>query len=175
MKKILLSLISLIPLITYAQNLLNFPTDQNGRFHYYERVQIDTITKNQLYSNSKTVFLNAFKPSNYQIQLGDQNAASIIGIGFNDFAFIFRGSDIKQQLCLTIKIQCWDGFYDLHIYDIYCRSYTNSNVTSEPYFENFSSYSNAINKKIQDILQTLKTTMRNGVLTQDIPFDSKKI
>lgn len=175
MKKILWSLISLMPFFTNAQSPSEFPTDQNGRLYYYERIQIDSISKSQLYLNSKAVFLNAFKPSNFQIQQNDQNLSSIIGIGFNDIDFIFRGLNIKQQMWFTIKIHCSDGSYDLHIYDIFCRSYPNSNATSEPSFEKFPSYSNAMNKKIHDIIRTVKSTMSIRVLTQDIPFDSKKI
>jgi hypothetical protein len=164
------SLISFIPLIAFAQSVSELPIYQNGSVNYYEKIQVDTISKSRLYLNSKQVFLNTFKASNYRIQLDNQNMGSIVGIGFNDITFIYRGVDIKQQMWFTLKIQVRDGSYDLRIYDLHFRSYTNSEGTSEPSFEKFPNYSNAINKKIQDIIKTVKTTMISGDLTREIPI-----
>lgn len=175
MKKFLLLIFSLIPLVTIAQIPSEFPTDKDGRIYYYEKVQIDTISKNQLYVNSKLVFLNAFKPSNYLIQMDNQKEGVIIGTGFNDINFIFHDVNIKQQMWFTIKIQYQDGSYDFNIYDIYCRSYPKNNRIAEPSFEKFSPYSNAMNKNIQGIIHILKTTMIKGILREDNPHESKLI
>ena len=176
MKRFILLLFSLIPLVTFAQNLLELPKDKNGSIHYYEKVQIDTLSKNQLYLNSKLIFLNAFKSSNYIIQLDDPKEGFIIGTGFNDISFKFRGVDIKQQMRFTIKIQCRDGFYDFDIYDIHCISYPNNKrAGSEPSFENFYSFSDSMDNNIQDIIRIVKNTMTLGILRQNNPREFKFI
>ncbi len=122
MKKIIIGLLSIFPLISYGQLLEELPQNENGKLIFTEVVQADSQNSNQLYISSKKYFVDVFKSANDVIQLDDKESCLVIGKGFTETYSMMLGIAEPIYMWYTIKIQCKDGRYKYDIYDIYFES-----------------------------------------------------
>jgi hypothetical protein len=145
MKTILLSLGLFLPMLSFAQIFDCLPKDEDGRIYFSEVIHVDSISKNQLYLNSKKFFVAVLKSNIDTILVDDKEAAIIIarcffdiyGLSNTGFAMINQVDRITQMV-YTLKIQSREGRYKYEIFNISFKNMSMKvpKVTSaEDYFD----------------------------------------
>jgi len=137
MKTIILTIIMLLPLVSFAQKDtigMNIPVN-NGSIIYTGVVNINGKSKAELYRNAKQWFIDNFKSSN-PIQNQDKEKGLVIGKGIVRFYASFGyGLSTTWHDRFTIKLECRDGKYRYSIYDmiIYPSDRPNQEVALEDF------------------------------------------
>ena len=189
MKTFFLLLIAFIPVLSFAQAFDRLPKDENGKIYYSEVIHVDSVNKNQLYLNSKKLFVDALKSNIETIQMDDKEAAIIIAKCFYDIYGLTQTGlanlnelDRVAQMVYTLKIQCKEGRYKYEIYNI---SFANTNMKipkmtpAEDYFDKGQESKfrgpkydriickNAMEEYIQSLVVLIKSSMYRSGLHND--------
>lgn len=106
MKKIILFVGLLIPLLTFSQSI---PKNADGKYEYTEVINVDSETSETLYSHAKMFLVDAFKSGKDVTQLNDDISKTVAGTGA--IKIILRGTSGSQYVTFKINIQCKDGRY----------------------------------------------------------------
>ncbi len=109
MKKILLVLVSVMAINLYAQEPLSFS----------EVVQVEGISKGELYNRAKIWFAEVYKDAKEVIQVDDKESGKIIGKGTEPFtqSFMTSSAITKGGISYIIKVFLKDGRYKYEITD----------------------------------------------------------
>ena len=138
MKRIISTIIILLPLVSFAQKDtigMNIPV-RNGSIIYTGIVNINGKSKAGLYKNAKQWFVDYFKSSNDAIQNQDKEKGLIIGKGVVHFYASFGyGLSTTWHDRFTVKLECRDGKYRYSIYDMII--YPNDRPNQEVALEDF--------------------------------------
>jgi hypothetical protein len=92
----------------------------DGKINFNEVVFVDGASKDDLYSRAKLWFADAFKSSNYVIQLDDRENGVILGKGtlrIEEPGSMTRPTVVKTW-GFTIKVQVREGRYKAELYGI---------------------------------------------------------
>lgn len=123
MKK-LLSLLLLLPLFAHAQTneelkelYLKLTNEAGTKFDFSEVVSVPDKTKNDLYFNTKSFFVEHYPYSNEVIQLDDKDQGVVVGKS----SFTYKEKDRIITYYYLLKIQSKDGRCKIDLKDI---SYT---------------------------------------------------
>lgn len=111
MKKTLLSLTLLFPLLTFSQDL---PKNANGQIEYSDVVKIDSTDAQTLYSRAKMVIAQTFVSARDVTQLADDNTKSLV-VRAN--IHVVDKSGDYGRVAFVMTIQCKDGRYRYIITD----------------------------------------------------------
>jgi hypothetical protein len=184
MRHALMTLMIIIPTISFGQLLDELPKDENGNLNYNEVIQVDSIKKDELYLRSKQFFVDVFKSAKDVIQMDDKEAGVVVGKGFNDIYIKVMGIATSIQMWYTIKIQSKEGRYKYEIYDIYFKSYPGQYGTTTTRAEEMfdkrtyfrkngdprdvqEKYKIETTLKANSLVTAIKTTMNKPVTSSD--------
>ncbi|MNE10169.1 hypothetical protein D3C80_1028700 [compost metagenome] len=118
MKKYLLTILLLLPIVAVCQeNALKVPI-KDGRIVYSAVIQLDSISKNELYSTAGMWFADSFKNSKHVIRFEDKEAGKIMGKGSSTFYYEYLLSTVFTDIEYSIVITVKDSKYKYEIYDI---------------------------------------------------------
>lgn len=100
----------------------------DGQYGYLEIVNVDSLKKDELFTNAKTFFVDAFKSSKDVIQYEDKTEGKIIGKGIltaigNQNKVMGQSWERKINAYFSIEILSKDNKYKYRIYDITLKSY----------------------------------------------------
>lgn len=124
MKKYLLMLLVLLPLIANSQELdsakVGFPV-KNGKVVYESIVDIDGVSKETIYAASKKWLADAFVNSKAVVQSEDRETGQLMGKGSATTSSPTNTwilANITYNLSFNIQINCKDNRYRIRFYDI---------------------------------------------------------
>lgn len=98
-------------------------------------VQIDTISKDEIYSKGKQFFVEYFKSANNVIQLDDKESCKLIGKAMTEINIYPVGplnQSVPIKMFYTIKIDGKPGKYKYEIIDIYYKGYVSKELPNPP-------------------------------------------
>ena len=155
MKKLIIVFFLCFCALTYGQDSMfsSIPL-KNGKAFYSGIVQIDNVSKNELYNRAKRWFVNTYTSAQDNIQLDDKENGEIVGKGcFQtnwDIAII---SSQNINVCQTIRILIKDNRYKYEITNFSVNYFANAGQTSGPAFfdmplENWMSFSKKNSQKL---------------------------
>jgi len=125
--KVILTILFLTPFTLFGQLIDELPKDENGNLYFTEIIQVDSVSRNQLYLRANQFFVKAFKSSKDVIQLADKDDGLIEGKGFS----IIIEAGVELQMWYSLKIQSKDGRYKYEIHNLYFLYGTRSSPPSE--------------------------------------------
>lgn len=97
---------------------------KDGKVTYVDVVQVDSISKDELYKRTKRWFIDTYKSAKDVIQLDDKENGEVIGKGFFETYWqitFYSGQNIN--VWQTIKVQVKDGRYRYEITDFNVKYY----------------------------------------------------
>jgi len=116
MKRILLVIILMLPIIAHAQTV---PIDSaTNKVLYTEVIKVDGVLKDELYTRAREWFAKTFRSAQSVLQMDDKDAGKIIGKGAASSSFKYMIASIDFLLKYTISIAVKDGRYRYEITDI---------------------------------------------------------
>ena len=182
LKKILTKKIKFMKkLITFCLlSLFVFTSNAQELLTYTEVIQVDSVSKNELFYRAKNWFVNAFKSSKNVIQNENKENGEIIGKAtMKYYPDYFVGSDnTKGYINYTIKIFVKEGRYKYEFTDFYHEPenknghsfgyVTNAVENPKPYSFSLKSWNRKawndlkkeIDIKMKDIIFSLKDGMK---------------
>lgn len=92
---------------------------------YTEVIQVDSISKNELYNRAKLWLATAYNSANDVLQIDDKDAGQIIGkaiIRYNP-TVLFGSGETKGSIKYTVKIFLKEGRYKYEITDFIHKPY----------------------------------------------------
>jgi len=92
-----------------------FNYNEEKLIEYSEVVQVESASKDALYSAARLWFADTFKSSDSVLELEDRASGTLVGRGWMP---VNNGGLASRQLWTSIKIQCKEGRYKYTIYDI---------------------------------------------------------
>lgn len=121
LKKALAIVLMFIASISFAQS----DTVPN---EYTEVVSVDSLTKDALYNNARSFFVDAFKSAKDVIQYENKEEGKVTGKGIltatgNQNKMLGQSWERKIIASFTIELLTKDGKYKYRIYDITFKSY----------------------------------------------------
>ncbi|MCA4897769.1 MAG: DUF4468 domain-containing protein [Bacteroidota bacterium] len=155
------------PFILLGQLIDELPKDENGNLLFSEVVQVDSVSKNELYSRSKDFFVSVFKSAKDVVQLDDKEAGIVTGKGFSKI----QEAGVELQMWYSIKIQSKNGRYKYEIFDLYFQYEAKTSPPSEVFDKSvyykkngeprtaYETRKNEMLKKIKSLTESIKTTM----------------
>lgn len=120
MKKVFIGLLLMISISMQAQtkDSLSMPTFDSKTVGIQEVVQVDSMTKKELYQKAKLFFIDNFKSAKDIIQMDDAENGIIIGKGISKFSFWNVMAQAELPMRMTIKIEVKDNRFRYTIYDV---------------------------------------------------------
>lgn len=116
MKKILLLSLLLCGFLGYSQDKKERPIlpidSATGKIFYKGVVNVDSVSKQELYLRAREWFVNSFKQSNSVIQMDDKESGTIIGKGNTSIYLntMFGSMDVGF-IRFTVSVYVKDGKY----------------------------------------------------------------
>lgn len=104
-------------------SLIEFHRNDNNEIEYSEVVQVEGMTKTELYNAARLWYADYFQDSKEVLELDDREGGVLIGTGWGDLYYRSNIGLSKQKLWKTIKIQVKDGRYKYTIQNIEFESY----------------------------------------------------
>ena len=161
--------------ISAQDKLLDILPLQNGLVNYSEVVQVDSISKDELYIRAKRWFVNTYKSANHVIQLDDKESGDIMGKGFFKTSWqvtFYAFSDIEVHH--TVSIQVKEGRYRYEIasfriqYDVAASQYASSHRVDSPietWNQSRKDNSKKVFTKIQAQMEALVASIKTEMAT----------
>ena len=176
MKTIIIYLLIFTPILSFGQLIDELPQDESGKLNYSEIVQVDNVSKDELYQRSKQFFIDELESDKDIIQLDDQESGTVVAKGFYD---VYVGLT-KYQMWFTVKIQSKEGRYKYDIYNIYFRTYPDDSgktITLDDWYifdrqrfykkngkpqKRLEKYKNAMTEQLTSLIKLIKVSMDNS-------------
>lgn len=126
MKKLIFILLITLPIISICQDV---PLDSmTNKVCYSGIVNVDSTTKDVIYSKAREWFTVTFASANDVIQMDSKD--QIIGKAFQNIYVTSMGMQVKTRMFYTVKIYIKDNKYRYEITDIYYKSYPTAQAGS---------------------------------------------
>ncbi|MEO6136651.1 MAG: DUF4468 domain-containing protein [Ginsengibacter sp.] len=110
-------LFSLLPIFAFSQTD-SLQKNSNGQYEISEIVNVDSSSKDDLYSRAKKFVAINFKSGKAVTQLNDDNSKTVVGKGVETMKIkISIGSPVYQPMDYTFTILCKDNRYKYVISD----------------------------------------------------------
>src|SRR5450830_1164209 len=110
--------------ILAQEKLLGILPLKDGKVTYTDIIQLQGVSKNEIYNRAKHWFIDTFNSGKDVIQLDDKETGEVIGKGcFKAVWMINFYSSQSVNVWKTIKIQIKDGRYRYEITDFRMRNY----------------------------------------------------
>ena len=122
MKNLLISIFLLTAFPAFTQNdslvYLNLEYDQNNRIVFSEVIQVDGVSKKELFNRARKWFADYYNSSETVIDLEDKESGILIAkpLGYANIPYILGFTAVK--MFYTINIYVKDGRYKYEITDI---------------------------------------------------------
>ncbi|UKT65601.1 DUF4468 domain-containing protein [Pedobacter mucosus] len=128
MKRTLLTLLALLPLLAFSQDTdkkdkneptenLTIPTKDGVIF--YEQVAQCTDTQKDLYFKARKWFVDTFNSAKSVLQMEDKEEGSLAGKAFYTYDFNNGMSTSKVTIDFTLNLDIKEGKYRVQFYDMY--------------------------------------------------------
>ncbi|MEJ8803133.1 DUF4468 domain-containing protein [Pontibacter sp. H249] len=117
MKKLILSLLFILPLAVMGHNL---PV-ANGKITYSEVVSAEGLTQEQLYQRLREFFTVQFKSADDVIQMDTKD--KVIGKAWQDIIVDDGKVQEKRKLWYTVKLEMKEGRYRIELSDFHMQRY----------------------------------------------------
>jgi hypothetical protein len=156
MKKILLFFGLLISIHSIAQT--------DTLLTYSEVIQVDSISKSDLFINARSWFNNAFKSSKDVLQISDKESGELSGKAIISGTYIYKylGSRETPYSCnMSISIKVKDNKYKYEISN-FEETVTYGNLYSGDHWH--GKMSMVSQKRLDDSYRTMKAEVNNTVL-----------
>ncbi len=125
MKSLFISLLLIV--IISLQLSAQLPTNEKGQIEFSEVVQVEGISKDDLFNNAVRWFAEAFKDAKEVIQLKDKESGEVFGKGNFDFSNVALAfSCYSGEITFTIQVLVKDGRYKVIMSDFIHKAVSNS-------------------------------------------------
>lgn len=163
------------------EKLLDVLPVQGGKVTYIEVIQVDSVTKDQLFERAKRWFVDTYKSSQDVIQLEDKENGEIIGKGVLSSSWQSTAISLQPvDIWHTVTIQAKDNRYryiitDLQIsYTVDATQYTQRTEVDLPFEEwnvrrkaNAKKYYLVLDEQMQSIIKSINEAMTKDVVSDD--------
>ncbi|MDN4164875.1 DUF4468 domain-containing protein [Cytophagales bacterium LB-30] len=162
--------------INAQEKLLDILPLEDGRVTYSGVVQVNDVSRSQLYNNAKRWFIDTYTSGKDVIQLDDKESGEIIGKGyFEEVWMVTAYSGQNVNVWQTIKVQMKDGRYRYEITDFRMKyivpasNYTRATEIDLPIEEwnkgrdkNNAKFYPKIDSHVQDMISSLEKVMKSS-------------
>lgn len=111
---------------------LELPVNEQGLIDYTDVIQVEDVTKDELYSRAREWFVTCYNSAEDVLQMDDKESGKLIGKAFKDIIIQSMGIPVKIKMYYTISIYLKDGRYKYSISDIEYQGYADANIPNPP-------------------------------------------
>ena len=162
MKKILLTLFAITPIVLFAQNPIEKIPFNDSKIEFEKILEVDGKTANELYSQTKLIITELYKSGKSVIDSYDDDALNIVVKGITYYPLKDWLGTINQKLEHTLIFQFKDGRVRIRFTDLIVSTVPAENIIKD-YRKN--KYSNKIREAHaqgilnawNDIIETLES------------------
>jgi len=175
MKKIIIPFLFCYCALTYGQDsIFSALPLKNGKVYYSDIVNIDSVSKDELYYRAKRWFVDTYSSAQDNIQIDDKENGEIVGKGcFRTYWDVTLLSGMEVNICQTVRIQIKDGKFKYEFKDFSIRYYVAPDLNTmasdvDMQLENWKSYSKKnsqrifkkIDANVNDLIKSLSTALK---------------
>lgn len=164
MKKVIcLFIIIFSSLHTFSQEtLIDILPLENGEVIYTDVLEVEGLSKDELYNLAKKWVVLKYKSANHVIQLDDKDNGIIIGKGNFAIDYYSRKPTIEH----TLQIETKDGRYKYTISNFIYSDIQNSTFTLENFPKSWAGKKKlyqTLDEKVRSIIDNLKKSMEKDL------------
>jgi len=175
MKKIIIPFLFCYCALTYGQDsIFSAVPLKNGKIYYSGIVNIDSVSKDELYYRAKRWFVDTYSSAQDNIQIDDKENGEIVGKGcFRTYWDVTLLSGMEVNICQTVRILIKDGKYKYEFKDFFIRYYVAPDQSTngsdvDMQLENWKSYSKKnsqrifkkIDASVNDLIRSLSAALK---------------
>lgn len=114
--------LALFCVCSYAQEKsyqMPLPLNDKGRVEFQEIIEVENVSKDELFTRANAWFVSAYNSANDVIQMSDKEQGIIIGKGIAPYEVMFLAKNYPYKLRHTIKVETKENKARLTMTDFY--------------------------------------------------------